>query len=494
MFNYIKFWNFVCLSYSESWAWSAEKTPKKTEQVNVVPKLPDDKKASVFEWAKAERDELSVEKLSTITNKEFLKVWFERRLQYITSPKVDFEKVASWEQKEINFTFTFNEKFNKQFWLKTTAWQVMPYNVKILETADWHVWKRNWMAWEFFDEKGNRLIIWEKTKVLVKESISKEEIQAQETSYKEQASSYEKVWLQDLAYESLKRWLEPNIAVLLFGEKLKDLTWTDRKIEIEDLLTEFERVRDYYHDDYFKNSQEWFGLKKEFLAYFLNFKWYSKEDKEKIFESMWFDKALLEQFKRKEVKWYTWETMSDDEKREILSKINQVPEEFTTESFWTQFVPWSKKAKELFMYATNVAWFPEEWAQSESLHQLLKKESWWKVWVMNYEFKKSSAWDIYSFKDYVLENTWLSSWKISKQLWTVSNATWLGQMLIWNVDKYYPEWRKGIWKPLNEAVWMLKYIEDRYWSVEIANEMHWKVWYYNHPKKWQMEKKFKEWY
>jgi hypothetical protein len=45
-------------------------------------------------------------------------------------------------------------------------------------------------------------------------------------------------------------------------------------------------------------------------------------------------------------------------------------------------------------------------------------------------------------------------------------------MLISNVDKYYPEWRKGIWKPLNEAVWMLKYVKDRYGTPESALDFH----------------------
>lgn len=467
MLKYIKFDLFLKSSFLESeydLKWGVDR--KKLE------KLPDDKKSPVLDESSAERLELSSEHLQTITNKEFLRVDFERRLQYITSPKASFEKVANWEQKEVSFTFTFDWKFNRQFWLKTTAWQVLPQNVKTLQTQDWNIWNRSWIAWEFFDKRWNRLIIWEGTKVTIWNILSKEEIQKQTQDFNEKSLEYKSTWNEDLALESLKRWLDPKIWILLFQDKIKDLTWIDRKVEIEDLLTEFERVKDYYVDDFYKEAQNWNWLTKEFLAYFLNFSWYSLESKEKIFTELWFDKSILEKFKRKQLKWYTWETLSEDEKRKILENISKVPQEFTTESFWVQFVPWSKKCKELFMYACSVSWLPVEWADSEALHRLLQKESAWRVWVMNYEFKKSVAWEILDFKDYVLENSDLTSWAISKRLWTVSNATGLWQMLISNVDKYYPEWREWIWKPLNEAVWMLKYIKDRYWSPENALDFH----------------------
>jgi hypothetical protein len=348
----------------------------------------------------------------------------------------------------------------------------MPNNVKTLQTQDWNIWTRNWIAWEFFDRRWNRLIIWESTKVTVLDLVSNEEIEKQVQDFRQKSLEYKSTWNEDLAFESLKRWLDPKIWILLFRDKIKDLTWNDRKVVIEDLLTEFERVKDYYVDDFYEEAQKWNYLTKEFLAYFLNFAWYSSEDKEKIFTQLWFDKSVLEKFRKKELKWYSWEALEEDEKRRILENISKVPLEFTTESFWVQFVPWSKKCKELFMYACKIAEVPLEWSESESLHRLLEKESNWRVWVMNYEFKKSATSSILDFKDYVLSNKDLTSWVISRRLWTVSNATGLWQMLISNVDRYYPEWREWIWKPINEAVWMLRYIKDRYWSPEKALDFH----------------------
>jgi hypothetical protein len=103
MFRYAKFGLFLKSSFLESEsALRLDEDKKKTE------KLPDDIKSPVLDESRSERQELTDDILKTITNKEFLHVDFEKRLQYITNPKADFEKVAKGEQKEIVFTFTFD--------------------------------------------------------------------------------------------------------------------------------------------------------------------------------------------------------------------------------------------------------------------------------------------------------------------------------------------------------------------------------------------------
>mgnify|MGYP003467014399 CR=1 FL=1 len=49
-----------------------------------------------------------------------------------------------------------------------------------------------------------------------------------------------------------------------------------------------------------------------------------------------------------------------------------------------------------------------------------------------------------------------------------SSATGLGQLLLSNVDKYYPNGRAGIGDPVQEAAGMLAYIKDRYGSPDVA--------------------------
>ncbi len=446
--------------------------PKKTpEKFNKTPEINP-------ELDKLSREVLSDEVLSNIENKDFLKLDRNKRLAYISKWDSDYisriksfyEDIALWKIKDIEFTFTFWKKFNERLYLRTTAGQVLPPEVQTVITFDWHKWNRNWLYWEFFDDKWNRLIIWESTKIKVEKSLTNEEIKKQESEFKKESSKY---WENSyLVNESLKRWLDPKISISLFWEKLKNLSENDRKLEIELLITELERVKDYFVDDFHINISKDWKINKELVAYFLNFLSYTQDEKIKIFKELWFDLEILERYKRKEIKWYNWETLSDEEKRKILESIKNIPEKFTKESFWVQFVPWSKEVQELFMYACNISLLPTEWASSEALHKLLQKESAWRVWVMNYEFKRSNIWEIGDFKDYVLKNKDQLSWAISKWLWTISNATWLWQMLISNVDVYYPEWRNGIWKPLNEAIWMLKYIKDRYWNPEKALVFH----------------------
>ena len=79
-------------------------------------------------------------------------------------------------------------------------------------------------------------------------------------------------------------------------------------------------------------------------------------------------------------------------------------------------------------------------------------------------------------------------------MWLKSTASGLWQLLLSNVDIFYPSWRKWIWDPIEEAVWFMRYIKDRYWNPDIAKSVYWKMWYFNHPTKWRQYKGFKEWY
>jgi len=61
------------------------------------------------------------EKLKTISSREFLKIPENERLRYITKSQIDTTKISSGEVKEIEFNFTFDSRFNRELYLKTTA-------------------------------------------------------------------------------------------------------------------------------------------------------------------------------------------------------------------------------------------------------------------------------------------------------------------------------------------------------------------------------------
>jgi len=126
----------------------------------------DNPKQNILEKSKVEQRELSDEKLMTITNREFLAISTDKRLQYITKNNIKSEDLTKEKLRITNleFSFTFNWKFNRELWLKTTAWQVLPLEVREV-VNNWIIYKRAWLEWEFFTEDNRRLIINEWTKL-----------------------------------------------------------------------------------------------------------------------------------------------------------------------------------------------------------------------------------------------------------------------------------------------------------------------------------------
>lgn len=125
-----------------------------------------------------------------------------------------------------------------------------------------------------------------------------------------------------------------------------------------------------------------------------------------------------------------------------------------------QYPPGSDRARALFREAAKLAGVPESWADSPGLHNILRRESNGQVGRPNYTYgsraRDPSQWA--SVHDELRRGV--------KS--TRSSATGLGQLLLSNVDRYYPNGRAGIGDPLQEAAGMLAYIKDRYGSPERA--------------------------
>lgn len=129
-----------------------------------------------------------------------------------------------------------------------------------------------------------------------------------------------------------------------------------------------------------------------------------------------------------------------------------------------RYEPGSDAAKALFASAAQAAGVPASWADSDALHTLLAKESQGRVAVPNYTYGSRKS----------LPSTWagVRAELIAGIERARSSATGLGQMKLFNVDAHYPDGREGIGNPHNEAVGMLRYIEDRYGSPEAALQFH----------------------
>ena len=120
-----------------------------------------------------------------------------------------------------------------------------------------------------------------------------------------------------------------------------------------------------------------------------------------------------------------------------------------------RFPPSSPEAIALFQQAAAQAGLPLDWAADPGLHSILQKESDGYVGIPNYTWGEASVFNATS---------WPAIWAQIRagQHPTTSTATGLGQLIVANVDKYYPSKRAGIGNALEEAVGMLRYIKDRY--------------------------------
>jgi hypothetical protein len=140
-----------------------------------------------------------------------------------------------------------------------------------------------------------------------------------------------------------------------------------------------------------------------------------------------------------------------------------------------RYEPGSHAARSLFRVAAQYAGLPTEWADSEALHELLRRESGGWVGRPNYTFGELAA-----TKNAARWPTEVWARLRAGEVWTKSTATGLGQLLTSNAKAKYPHGLDGIGQPLDEAVGMLRYIEDRYGSPETALKMHGKTGYYVH--------------
>lgn len=191
------------------------------------------------------------EKLKTISSREFLKISEWERLKHITKASVDSEKLSTWYVKEIEFSFSFDGKFNRELYLKTTAWQVLPKEVR--EVKVWtETYTRVGLKWEFFSPQNKRLTIHENTKLEVSKIGDTKEIEKQNdevfSKYKVENKDNKELTennFDDLLKQAIDRWIDPKIAMFVFWDSIKNMPILsiDRQVKLEELLTNYYRVK-----------------------------------------------------------------------------------------------------------------------------------------------------------------------------------------------------------------------------------------------------------
>lgn len=400
----------------------------------------------------------------------------EVRIKFCTKAKVNIEDVMDWVVSSLTFDFKFGtEKINKEIYLNTTAGQLLPAEVQQV-TKDWVVYFRSGQLWEFFTENNKRLTIHQDTSIAVSELKSRDEVLKQRENIKSELNieSEENLSTEDLIkLEAKLRWIDSEFALIAFKEKLENIPEEKRKSILENMLTEFDRIRWIYRFSWELN-EEWKYNDRLALEIFSLYWW--KEWKEKA-KTYWIDEKYIED--RNSIIWTTiemeniiyWEITQD-----LIDKISKIK----------KFRPLSKEAITLFTIACRIANIDESWAINPYLHKILSNESAWVVGILNYTIKWIS---MSEYKEKVLNSN------KKNPIGSKSTASWLWQLLLSNIDQFYPNGRKWIWNPIEEAVGFIKYIEDRYWNPDIAMSVYWKKWSYIHSITWKQQYKwFKEWY
>lgn len=427
-------------------------------------------------WKNNELTSQEIDIMKELNSSEFLKTPAEKRLRFVTKWNIDSQSVKDWDVTNLEFTFTYWNKFNKELYILTTAWQVLPENVRSVNVW-WEDYLRKWINWEFFNKAWRRLTIHEWTNININEFWDIEELYK---DFENGLEEFKDTPNYELAYEAKKKWYDPKFVVLWLWEHIND---KKNKVEIEELLTDIARLENEFNATYPKDdwNLETGKISDKFAWYLLN--WFNA--KEETFKSVAkefkFDPKVLKETKSNNDIW--WGTIKDMEEINIEGVTN---EEIQRVLNMNRFNPRSKETQILFRVALQAAWLPEEWYKSPWLHSILERESAWKVGALNYTINRMEQTE---FKRRALANP-----RNTNPIWAKSTASWLWQLLLSNVDKYYPDWRNGIWNPLSEAVGFVRYIVDRYWTPEIAWSVYGKIWYYDHPKKWRLHKWFKEWY
>lgn len=135
-----------------------------------------------------------------------------------------------------------------------------------------------------------------------------------------------------------------------------------------------------------------------------------------------------------------------------------------------RYAPGSQAQISLFQQAAQLAGLPPSWASSNGLINLLKHESDGWVGRPNYTYGIRA-------KNKDLWGTVLAELRAGITS-AAASASGLGQLLLTNVERYYPSGRKGIGVPVEEAAGMLRYIKARYgdpdraWALRGSGEYH----------------------
>lgn len=385
---------------------------------------------------KVEELKYSSEDMKDISNKEFLSLQPEERLQYITTNNIDSENIASGDVKNLEFTFTFDGEFNEHLYLLTTAGQSLPKEVWTVE-ENGVIYTRNWLKWEFFNW-NDRLTIHEWTDLNINWLRNEGDIKKMTEWFNERLDWYPKNQ-HDIVLWCLERNINPELPLLILERKLNWIeVWDEsRNYIIEDFLTEFDRIKPFvwefdwesvkdnwkYPDDFALtliksiNIPNWKDIAKDYWIEESKIKsiWTWVLNFEKI---VWWDLSNIDfrglrskypneaSIKNNNPAWLTWNSTFAN----------------TLKSHGIEFYKWTSRPSSEWW---NYFWFEnmEEWINAFNLLWEIKlkkmsNKTFWdfaKNWAVDYKSYQSQFWDVWNKKLSSLDEWYIDVIK-SKQM------------------------------------------------------------------------------
>ena len=349
-----------------------------------------------------------ISQLKGIDNKKFLEIPEEKRLKYITKDAVDSAEVANWNVKNLEFTFTFDWQFNRELYLKTTAWQVLPKEVWEIKVW-WEIYSRNNIKWEFFTPDNKRLKIHEWTKIEIWNLRTPENLEKLAWNNQNQITDYLKNnpdANKDIVSQAINRWIDPRFACLAFSDLVKDLSSEQAKVVLEDAFTEFDRYR--WSFNLSNELKDWKYSDK--LAMWL-FAQFSKDWKQSA-KDYWISE---EKIKAVETNWEIYYSMD--------AKSIQNADSLSDGTY----LKWEKLLQNEDFSAKLDKVCVSLWANREDLIKVMKAESWLDPRIVN---KQSWATWLIQFMPKTAEWLWTS-------VWNIRAMTWVEQLDL--VEKYFKQ-------------------------------------------------------
>lgn len=220
--------------------------PKDPEYMDVAKNIKN--KQEKIKWYKNELGSLNddrlniLEKQENISNNELLSLPQNERLKHITNWSIDSENISNWNVDKLSFTFTFDWNYNKELYLATTAWQVLPKEVR--EVSVWNDnFVRTGLNWEFYNkETSARLIIREWTNFDIDRLWTEEELtELTKSSSEFIKNNPEYSELSDKIEFILNKWIKEEYINILWVDKLDSISG----LELEKFTTDIWREIDF---------------------------------------------------------------------------------------------------------------------------------------------------------------------------------------------------------------------------------------------------------